>query len=283
MLSADSYVYTPEPSSTNESGKTRNTNIIVLGDIMLGRSVMSVSLSKKDPNYPFEKVADRLKMADIVFANLETPVIENCPKSDSGFKFCADPEMLKGLVYAGVDMVNLANNHTGNYGLQGFDETKNYLKASGIDYVGDNNMIVKEINGTKFGFLGFDFVFKNPIQSDYKFISEAKSKVDILIVMVHWGNEYTPEPTTYQKSDASSLMGSGADVIIGSHPHWVQPIEHINGKPVIYSLGNFVFDQAWSEETRQGLAVNLIYSDKNLEQIEKMPVYMSSFAQPEWK
>lgn len=260
----------------------KNTSIILTGDIMLGRSVMKVSLQKNNSNYPFEKVSDVLRDADLVFSNLETPIISNCPTFDSGFKFCADPKMIQGLNFASIDILNLANNHSGNYGEDGIRQTQSFLKNSDIDYVGGNNLIIKNINGTKFGFLGFDFVDNLPKDSDYKLVSDYKKSIDVLIVMVHWGNEYTSQPTELQKMIAKSLVDAGADVVVGSHPHWVQDIDYINGKPVFYSLGNFVFDQPWSEETKHGLAVRLIYQKGKLLKIEKLPIYMKNFAQPEW-
>jgi poly-gamma-glutamate capsule biosynthesis protein CapA/YwtB (metallophosphatase superfamily) len=259
-----------------------NTKIILAGDIMLGRSVMTKSLGVNDPVYPFRKVADRLNQADIVFANLENPIVTNCPLSNSGFKFCANPKMVEGLKLAGVDIVSLANNHILNYGEEGKEETEKILTDNGIAWVGDGNLEVIEKNGTKFGFLGFDLMDKLPKDSDYQLIKDSKSKVDILIVMVHWGVEYTPEPASNQKIFAGNLVNAGADVVSGSHPHWVQTIEYINEKPVFYSLGNFIFDQEWSEETKKGLAVQLTYRNGQLLNVEKLPVYIRNFVQPEW-
>lgn len=256
--------------------------IILTGDIMLGRSVMKISLSKNDPNYPFEKVSDTLKEADIVFGNLENPIVSDCSFSDSGFKFCTDPRMIEGLKSSEVKVLNLANNHTKNYGEGGFTQTKKYLTASGLDYVGDHNLVIKKINGVNFGFLGFDFVDNKPNDLDYQLIKGSKEKVDVLVVMVHWGIEYTPGPTNTQKLIANDLVSSGADVVVGSHPHWIQNIDYINEKPIFYSLGNFVFDQPWSEETKTGLAIRLTYDGNKLSKIEKLPIYMKSVAQPEW-
>lgn len=258
------------------------TTIILTGDIMLGRSVMTTSLGKNNPHYPFEKVADTLKEADLVFGNLENPVVTNCPPVDSGFKFCTDPAMIEGLIFAGIDIVNLANNHTLNYGRDGFNETKEYLNKNKIDYVGDGNLVIKNIGGTNFGFLGFDFLTEEPKEEDYQLVESSNKKVDVLIVMIHWGVEYVAFPNNMQKSTANNLVNSGADIIVGNHPHWVQSIEYIDGKPIFYSLGNFVFDQDWSEETKKGLAIRLTYEGDNLSEIEKLPIYMKSFAQPEW-
>jgi poly-gamma-glutamate synthesis protein (capsule biosynthesis protein) len=268
--------------NSSQATPTKETSIILTGDIMLGRSVMTQSLGMNDPIYPFRKVADKLNTVDIVFANLENPVIENCPFSNSGFKFCADPKMVEGLKSAGIGIVSLANNHILNYGRDGEIETEKILTDNGIKWVGDGNLETTEKNGTKFGFLGFNFVDILPNDLDYQLIRDSKAKVDVLIVMVHWGTEYTSQPTETQKLIANNLIEAGADVISGSHPHWVQPIDYVSGKPVLYSLGNFIFDQEWSEETKNGLAIELTYQNAKLLNIEKLPVYMKNFAQPEW-
>lgn len=258
------------------------TSIILTGDVMIGRSVMTQSLKKNDPIYPFLKVKETLKNADIVFVNLENPVIGDCPLSDSGFKFCARPIMLEGLVASGVDVANIANNHTTNYGIEGFNETKKYLTDAGISYVGDGNLVIKENGGTKFGFLGFNYVSKKPTDSELKLVSESKKMVDVLIVAVHWGEEYKAEPNENQKAIADILTKNGADVVYGTHPHWIQPQGNVNGKIVYYSLGNFVFDQAWSEETKTGMVIKLQYKGTELKVNKAEKIYMREFAQPEF-
>lgn len=261
---------------------SHETELIITGDVMIGRSVMTKSLGMSNPSYPFAKVADKLNSADIVFSNLETPIINNCPNSDSGFKFCADSRMIEGLKFAGIDIVNLANNHTLNYGQEGLKETENILTENEIKWVGDGNLAIVEKNGTKFGFLGFNFVDNKPQDSDFELIKESKKKVDVLIPMIHWGVEYTNHPTETQKLIAKDLINAGADVVVGGHPHWIQNVDYINDKPIFYSLGNFVFDQPWSEETKNGLVVQLIYKNKTLSNIKELPIYMRNFAQPEW-
>jgi poly-gamma-glutamate synthesis protein (capsule biosynthesis protein) len=141
---------------TSPKISSRPINLILTGDIMLGRTVMTTSFDKSDPIYPFRYVADTLKSADLVFSNLENPVIEKCPRKTTGMIFCADPEMLLGLNYAGVDVVTLANNHSRNYGQKGLDETIQQVENQGIKVTGNNNLVVKMIDDTKFGFLGFE-------------------------------------------------------------------------------------------------------------------------------
>lgn len=258
------------------------TEIVLVGDIMLGRSVMGVSLDKDNPEYPFEKVRDELGGADIVFANLENPVIDNCPQHDDGYIFCASPEMLEGLKRANVNVVSLANNHSLNYGKEGLEETVKYLEMSEIKATGLGELVKVENKGISFGFLGFEYVSKAPKQEDYDLVESSSRKTDVLIVGIHWGVEYTPEPTNSQRVWAQKFIENGAGMVIGHHPHWVQISEEINSKPVYYSLGNFVFDQMWSEETKKGLAVRLIFEGDEIVKKEELPTYMSSFAQPEF-
>jgi len=259
-----------------------DTKLILLGDVMLGRSVMDKSLTLNNPRYPFEKVADKLNTADIVFANLENPIIKNCPTSITGLRFCTDPKMIDGLKFANINVVNLANNHILNYGKEGLEETKKYLSQNGIKYVGDGNLEIIENNGVKFGFLGFNYVDGSFSTSDISLISNSKTQVDVLVIGIHWGNEYTSIPNNNQKMIADKILDAGADIIAGHHPHWVQSIEEKSGKYIFYSLGNFVFDQFWSKETRQGLAIELNYKNKTLTNYFKMPIYMKNFVQPEW-
>jgi len=261
----------------------RDVEIIITGDVMLGRTVMTKSLDSGDPTYPFKKVASKLAEADFVFVNLENPIIENCPRTSTGLKFCADPKLTSGLKLAGVDVVTLANNHAGDYGKGGIEKTVEFLKEAGIEAVGLGNLVIKEKKGIKFGFLGFDFVSKSPKDEDFKLVSDSDKKVEVLIVGVHWGEEYKDKANKFQREWAKMLVEKGADVVIGHHPHWVQDSEPIEGKPVYYSLGNFVFDQMWSEKTREGLVIKLTFRDGRLISEEKLPVYMSSWAQPEFK
>jgi poly-gamma-glutamate synthesis protein (capsule biosynthesis protein) len=270
------FVQTPE--------KDKRIEIILTGDVMLGRTVMTRSLDEVgDPRYPFRKVDETLAAADLVFINLENPIVSGCPRSYGGFKFCADPAMIEGLVASGVDVVTLANNHSRNYGEDGIRQTKEFLEKNGIAVTGLNNLTMKQFNNLTFGFLGFDFSTESPTDADYELVMDSKPNVDVLIVGIHWSDEYYSEPTEIQRRDAKRLIESGADVIAGHGPHWVQEEEYIDGKLVLYSLGNFVFDQMWSEETRRGLAVKLIFDEKGeLSRVEKMPIYMDSWAQPEF-
>ena len=256
--------------------------IIATGDVMLGRSVMTKSIDADNPAYPFEKVKETLSKADIAFINLENPFYDECPRHTTGFKFCASPEMDNGLVQAGIDVITLANNHTRNYGEEGIEDTKEILETNEISYVGFDNLVIEERAGYKFGFLGFDFLTNKPDEADFELIRQSDEKVDVLFAGVHWGAEYKDDPAEIQREWAERMIEEGVDVIVGHGPHWVQGREEIEGKPVYYSLGNFIFDQMWSERTKEGLVVRFVFENGELVREERLPTYMSSWAQPEF-
>ena len=261
--------------------KFKKVEVILIGDIMIGRSVLINALDKENnPNYPFLYVSDFLLSADLVFANLESPVVDNCPRFDHGFSLCTDPKMVDGLVFSGVDVVNLANNHILNFGQKGLKDTKKYLDNSNISFTGVNNLVVKKIEDTTFGFLGFDFTVNVPTQKDWNLIKESDGKVDILIVGVHWGEEYKDKANNNQREWAREMIENGADVVSGHHPHWVEDYEYINGKPVYYSLGNFIFDQMWSEETKKGMLVKLTFEEGKIINEEFTNSYIENIGQP---
>jgi len=267
-------------TSTIYTEEVRKTEIILAGDVMLGRSVMIAALEEGNYLYPFANVLETLRNADIVFFNLESPIVNDCPVDDSGYKFCTTPEIAKGLSSAGVDIVTLANNHSGNYGEDGLDQTVIFLHDNGIDACGLGDLEIIEKNGLKFGFLGFDYTLGTPKEGDFDLTKTSSGVVDILIVGIHWGVEYTGVPTEKQRSLAKKFIDSGASVISGHHPHWVQEIEYLDGKPVYYSLGNFVFDQMWSEETKKGLIVKLTFEGKKIINEERLPIYTYLVGQP---
>lgn len=261
--------------------QNRKITIIAVGDIMLGRTVMTAVNNSGDVNYPFIKTADVLKSGDITFGNLENPIVNNCPKSDSGFTFCTDPKLVAGLVFSGFDVVTLANNHMFNFGTKGLENTRAILSANTIGYVGYGDGVIREIKGVRIGFVGVDFVTSAPRQADYDYIANYAQNCDVLVVGVHWGVEYTTQPTALQVEWAGKLVDAGADIVIGSHPHWVQSKAEIQGKPVYWSLGNFVFDQMWSEETKKGVIVKITLDGDRIVDDELINTYIRKIGQPE--
>lgn len=258
--------------------------LVAVGDVMLGRSVNAKMRSLSDFTYPFLKTADFLKEADITFANLESPFYDFCPTTNEGMIFCADPQAVEGLVFSGIDIVNLANNHTRNYGSKGVEKTKNLLNWSAITPLGpEDDLLVKEVKGTKFGFLGFNLTGRFQKEEIIRKVKESAGKADILVVSFHWGIEYAKNPSSWQKDLAHQMIDAGADLILGHHPHVIQEVETYKRTPIVYSLGNFVFDQPWSQETRKGLVGIFTFQDKKLAKSEFKKIYIKNFCQPEFE
>ncbi len=265
-------------------------NILAGGDLMLGRGVGYTMIKRSNFNWPFEEVVDTVKDVDFSFFNLESPFYGNCKPTQTGMIFCADFKSVAGLVFAGIDAVNLSNNHIRDYGNEGLKDTKNLLKENGIGFFGEGeNPLIVEIKGIKFAFLGYNEVglgdkaylsLKSKVHEE---ILKTRPKVDVLFVSFHWGNEYTTKISSRQKELAYLAIDSGADVVVGHHPHWIQEKEVYQEKPIYYSLGNFVFDQMWSEETREGILVNFIFQGKNLVKEEILPFKIFDFGQPRFR
>lgn len=258
------------------------TIIYLGGDVMLGRTVMTTSLDQSNPNYSVTKIKDQFADADIVLVNLENPFVTGCRRDNKSMTFCAVPQMVEALTSANIKIVNLANNHSKNYGEPGLNETVAVLNSRSIKSVGVGELVIKNVNNTNFGFLGFDFFSKQPTQADYDLVNSSNSKVDVLIVTIHWGIEYEANAAQYQTDWANKLIENGADVIAGHHPHVVQNIDYLNGKPVYYSLGNLIFDQMWSQKTREGLIIKLTFEGSQIAKEEHLKTFMHNWAQPEF-
>jgi len=247
------------------NGKT----ILFVGDIMLDREVEHL-MQKNSVFYPFEKVSQFLRGIDIVVGNLEGPIVKNPPDFGSpSLKFAFSPEVTKALSFSNFNLVSLANNHTFDMGETGFRETKEFLKQSHINFVGhpircDKDFLFKKENIIILAFnktLSFN-CSNEKIAEIVKKIKKSNPK-KFLIVIFHWGEEYQPKSSIFQQKLAHQVIEAGADLIIGSHPHVVQEIEEYQGKLIFYSLGNFVFDQYFSKETQESLAVGVeIYPEK---------------------
>lgn len=256
----------------------KTATIGLVGDLGLGRHINSLSRSKNNFNWPFEKISSWLVENDFNLANLESPLIDKCPPNPTGsFTFCGDPKFLPYLRQNKL-VLNLNNNHILNFGQDGLAQTKNFLQT---DYFYDN-FYQKEINGIKFGFLGFDFITypKTDKTQIINLIKKHNPDVDYLIISIHWGNEYLPEPETWRINLAHEMIDAGADIIHGHHPHVYQKSEIYNGKNIYYSLGNFIFDQSWSYETSHTNIIRLKLDKNKIIKESVSPVEIRFNSQP---
>lgn len=221
---------------------------------------------------------------DFNLANLESPIIKDCPEGKTGtFTFCGDSRFLPYLK-ANKLVLNLANNHILNYGLDGLSQTHNYLSENDIVYFPE--FATKTVNGISFGFLGYDFITDPAIASEAKqskIINDVKkynSTVDWLIVSIHWGNEYLSAAENWRVDLARQLIDAGADIIHGHHPHVWQSYEIYKEKPIFYSFGNFIFDQSWSYETSHSQIGELTLSKTKMENLKLYPIEIKYNTQP---
>jgi len=276
-------------------------SLIFAGDIMLSRDV-DKKMAANNYDYPWSKVGTLIRSADIAFGNLEGPITPGRDIATSEMVFRADPENAEALARAGFDILSLANNHTMNFGESGMQDTLDYLWDAGVMASGAGQSAVAyapvyiERNNIKFAFLSYASEKFMPgsyrageneigvavmdIEKIRVAMNEAKENADIVIVSMHAGEEYADLPNDEQKEFARAAIDVGADLVIGHHPHVVQPVEKYRGKYIFYSLGNFVFDQMWSSETRAGLAVKTVFRREGLNRVEIIPVIIEDFSVP---
>jgi poly-gamma-glutamate synthesis protein (capsule biosynthesis protein) len=264
--------------------------IIATGDVIPARDVNYEVLVHHDFLYPWRQTADYLKSGDLLFINLETPLMSNCPVVRTGFTFCGDARSIQGLTYAGVNVANLSNNHSTNYGAAGVNQTELLLSKNGIGICGLGNYEIRNIRGIKFAFLGFNGVGAPVDRAEMKReIDLVRPQADVVIVQFHWGKEYElmPQPASGIAPDNPRDIGhlaidDGADLVIGNHPHWVQPVEIYKGKLITYAHGNFIFDQMWSQETREGVVGRYIFYGTRLVRVDYRPLVIDNYAVPRW-
>ncbi len=254
----------------------REIHMVFVGDIMLSRSIEEIMARKKDYRFPLLKIASTTESADIAFANLENPISSRGVKSGSIYSFRADPKTLEGLIYAGFDVVSVANNHIWDYGKQAFKDTLANLSSGGIVVVGGGESYdaahmpkIIAVGDTRIAFLAYSNLLpvslglasSTPAVSRYsddtlkEDVARAKEISDFVIVSFHWGEEYKTKHNAEQERIAKLAIDAGANLVIGHHPHVVQEIEEYKGAYIAYSLGNFIFDQNFSKDTRRGLVL----------------------------
>lgn len=257
--------------------------LVAVGDVMLGRSVNTGMIRRDDWTWPFVQTASYLNQADVTFGNLESPFGERCNPTDSGMVFCADKRSVAGLQRAGFDVMSLANNHDLNQGQIGLEMSNNWLEEHQILGVTETEVEYLQVNNLTLAFLAFDDVSHriNEIEMARR-ISEAKMISDVVVVSVHWGWEYQAEPNERQVRLGRAMIEAGAKVVIGHHPHWTQTVEEYKEGVIVYSLGNFVFDQMWSEETRLGDVMEFTLSAEGVESYLIKEVKIFEYGQPRW-
>lgn len=260
--------------------------LFAVGDIMLDRNVETV-IRQHGANFLFDGTRELLAGHDIVFGNLEGPLVSRHRQTVTGsFVFSFPSSTAALLKQEGFTVVALANNHGLDHGRQGLAQTQEYLRAAGVRFAGHPKIIADEyaaawaVRGRLVTMLAYnavwpDFSLPQAVSQVKRF---ASSTDDFTIVSMHWGNEYAPRANTRQTTIAHALIDAGADLIIGHHPHVAQNLELYRGKLIFYSLGNFIFDQYFSPATQEGLALSLQMTETG-HRVELFP-YRSVRSQP---
>ena len=255
-----------------------NPSIRFVGDIMLGRSVESLML-KHGSGYPFENVAAELRDPDLAIGNFEgvvSPAHEHARPFT--FSFSIRNEYLTKLRDVGFDVLSLANNHSDDYGSAALSHTRKLCRALGItcagtpDRLGSTSVAFNELGDVTVGFIFIHATERFPRAEELDpLLHQLSENSDVQVAYLHWGTEYEFTHNRSQEHFARTLIDGGVDAVIGHHPHVVQDVSLYKGKPIFYSLGNFVFDQYFDDDVRTGLSV-LMTIDSSTISYELTPI-----------
>jgi len=261
--------------------------LLFVGDVLLARDV-EARMDRYGSEYPYKGLTDLFR-GRLVVANFEAAVPQvHQPTPNLVTRFSVNDKYLPDLSKAGIDIVSLANNHSWDYGEEGFHNTVAELNKVGIDNFGDQRSLAEdrilyrtEGNQT-LAFIGINLVARNWSQESIEDLLRTASKnSDIQIVSVHWGEEYELVHNESQEQYALWFIDAGADLVVGQHPHVVQDIAVYDGVPVFYSLGNFIFDQYFSQDVLEGLTIAVTFTGSKLD-VELYPVSSEdTYAQPQ--
>ena len=243
-------------------------------------------------DYPFRGIADELRSSDVVFANLECPLSVRGRRMSNDVTYSADPAFAAAMAAAGIRVVSFANNHCFDFGEVAFHDTLAALKANGIAVAGAGASLeearqpaVVEAGGVRIAFLGYSMIGPDAIYATDdecgvaplnpmmvgQDVARIRADVDLVALSLHWGVEARPIPWPRLVDLAHDFVDCGVDVILGHHPHVPGSIEVYRGRPIFYSLGNFIFghDHAnWGDN----MLVRLHVDDRRLSQVEILPV-----------
>lgn len=224
------------------------------------------------PSYFLENVSGVFENDDLTIVNLEGPLTDSTNKQDKTFAFQGDGSYTEILTSGSVEVVNLANNHSYDYGTEGFEDTQENVEAAGMTWFGYDETPVMEVNGVQVGLVGVymlrltDEEGKEAIASRIQQVEEAGAEV--VIVSFHWGVEGSYTPTDSQEMLAKYAIDEGADLVVGHHPHVLQGIDEYNGKYIVYSLGNFCFGGNRNPSDKDTIIFQQTFTVQNSEVVE---------------
>jgi len=292
---------TPQPTATPD---TRPVTIAITGDVMLARSVNDhmLATASGDP-FPFSATGAYLRGFDLTVGNLECVVSTLGRPEPKQFTFEADPRGFARVAAAGFDIVSLANNHSGDYGKDAFLDMLTHLPAHNLQPLGGGaNLaaahapVIRRIRSTSLGLLAYSEIgpenfAAGPTTPGHAWLdpdamradlAALRPQVDFIVVFTHWGIEYQTVETDHQREMARLAIDAGADLVVGAHPHVRQPAETYQGKLIVYSLGNFVFDLMPGYEESRGNVLALTVQGGQLLDWKLRTAVIGAYGEPAW-
>ncbi len=284
-----------QEEQVQEPETQQDVTVVFSGDILLSSYVLNNYEKSGINGILSEELQSEMQNADITMVNEEFPFSNRGTQAqDKQFTFRVDPGYVKILQEMGIDVVTVANNHALDYGTDALSDTFQTLDNAGIAYVGAGDNLerasqpyVIKAGGKTFGFLAASRVIpevswnidnRQPgMLCTYdsaelcNAIQKAKETCDYVVVYVHWGIERENTPQDYQRQLGKAYIDAGADMVIGAHPHVLQGIEYYNGKPIIYSLGNYIFNQ----EINSTVLLKTTITPENEITLQLIPAYAS--------
>lgn len=267
------------------------TTLILGGDVMLARIIGHLAREKHDLTLPFRDLAPLMSAADISFLNLESLFCDRGKPSETGMVFKAEPEMIAALKAAGIDVVSTANNHSRDRGDYGLEYNLKWLAQNGILAAGTGETAAKAHegvvlvrHGVRFGFLAYvqdqtngnykdhdDRICDMDIPRLQQDVAAMKARAGVIVVSMHAGLEYWTKVHPIQTKFARAAIDAGAKVVVGHHPHVIQPWERYGSGVIFYSLGNLVFDQFDRKQTREGLLAEVVFAGAEIKDVRTIP------------
>lgn len=284
-----------QEEQVQEPETQQDVTVVFSGDILLSSYVLNNYEKSGINGILSEELQSEMQNADITMVNEEFPFSNRGTQAqDKQFTFRVDPGYVKILQEMGIDVVTVANNHALDYGTDALSDTFQTLDNAGIAYVGAGDNLerasqpyVIKAGGKTFGFLAASRVIpevswnidnRQPgMLCTYdsaelcNAIQKAKETCDYVVVYVHWGIERENTPQDYQRQLGKAYIDAGADMVIGAHPHVLQGIEYYNGKPIVYSLGNYIFNQ----EINSTVLLKTTITPENETTLQLIPAYAS--------
>lgn len=267
-------------------------SVLIAGDIMLGERA-AAPIERFGHDYPFRAVLPLLETASVVFGNLEGPLAEATWRRPRRHAYAVDPSLAFSLASAGIDLVTLANNHITDCGPEGVRRTLDALHSAGVMTVGGGVDLeqahvpaVRAVGPLHVGFLGYYWhqrcaagrgvpgvALDTPgrLESD---IGALRRRVDRVIVAFHWGIPYHRDPLQEDVAKARYAIDCGADLVVGHHPHVVQPFEIYRGRPIFYSVGNFAFGTGNSRA--EGILLGIRFEEHGRTTVDIFPMYVKN-------